>query len=279
MVRDTGDNNMTTCRFIYRRANGSYLAGDRCPESATESHHTVCKRHRKVLRLSSAMEGEQHDIVDNSFPRIFTDEEERACVDEARRRTSPEGLVMRSCVVCGRLHIGKNLLYVTEKELLKWRHLLCMSNYYAGVPVGQFMYGGPHTGLDCMVLDRLGFMNANEVVDGSPLMLRVCRTCNSSLAGGRLPDLALANGLWTGAGSVPELDGLSWIEEKLIARCHLSIQIQKCREVKQWHIDAFHPQRQLRGNITTFPVDPTVSLNRLPLSGRDMVGLIKVVFM
>jgi hypothetical protein len=186
---------MSTCRFIYRWANGSYLTGERCHESPTESHHTVCKRHRKVLWLSGLTVGAEQDIVDNSFPCIFTDEEERVCVDEARRQTSPEGLVMRSCVVCGCLHSGKNLLYVTEKELLKRRHLLCLSNYYAGVPVGQFMYGGPHTGLDGMVLDRLGFMNDNEVVDGSPLMLRVCRTCNSSLAGERLPDLTLANGL------------------------------------------------------------------------------------
>jgi hypothetical protein len=80
-------------------------------------------------------------------------------------------------------------------------------------------------------------------------------------------------------GAIPELTELSWIEEKLIARCHLSIQIQKCREVKQWHIDSFHPQRKLHGNISTFPVDPTVTLNRLPLSGGDVVGLVKVVFM
>jgi hypothetical protein len=82
-----------------------------------------------------------------------------------------------------------------------------------------------------------------------------------------------------GVGDVPELSGLSWIEEKLIARCHVSIQIQKCREVRQWHIDGFRSQRKLKGNISTFPVSPTVMLNRLPLSGEDVTGLVKVVFM
>jgi hypothetical protein len=103
--------------------------------------------------------------------------------------------------------------------------------------------------------------------------------CRSSLAKYKLPDLALANGLWTGVGEIPELSGLSWIEEKLIARCHVSIQIQKCREVKVWHIDGFQSQRRLKGNISTFPVSPTSLLYKLPLSGEAITGLVKVVFM
>src|SRR5436190_18839451 len=82
-----------------------------------------------------------------------------------------------------------------------------------------------------------------------------------------------------GVGAVPELSGMTWIEEKTISMCHMSIQIQKCREVKQWHIDGFYPQRKIKGNISTFPIDPTVTLKKLPISGKELVGLVKVVFM
>ena len=216
--------------------------------------------------------------VDHSFPRIMTDAEEKEWVDEARRRTSPDACIMRSCVVCGRLMIKADLVYQSEKELMKSKHLLGASAYYEAVPLRHFLYGGAHSGLDGMVLDRMGFLHAGEVVVASPLMVRLCKTCDANLMAGRLPDLALANGLWSGIGAVPELCGLSWIEEKLIARCHVSVQIQKCRQIKQWYIDGFHPQRKLHGNITTFPMEPTVALNRLPLSGSDMVGLVKVIF-
>ena len=96
--------------------------------------------------------------------------------------------------------------------------------------------------MDGLVLDRLGFLRADEVAEGSPLMVRVCKTCEKGLSKHNLPYLALENGLWTGVGAVRELSGMTWIEEKMISMCHVSIQIQKCREVKQWHMDGFHPQ-------------------------------------
>jgi hypothetical protein len=133
--------------------------------------------------------------------------------------------------------------------------------------------------LNGLVLDKLGFLSDEEVAEGAPLMLRVCLVCDRSLAKNRVPDLALVNGFRTGVGDVLDLSGLSWIEEKLIARCHVSIQIQKCREVKQWHIDGFRSQRRLKGNISTFPVSPTTMSNKLPLSGEDVTGLVKDIFM
>lgn len=218
-------------------------------------------------------------IINNSFPRIQTDAEERMCVDEVRRRTSPENVMLRSCVVCGRLHGRSDLIYMMEKELLASKDLLHAGSYYDNVPCHHFEYGGAHVGMDGLVLDRLGFLRADEVVEGSPLMVRVCKTCEKGLSKRKLPDLALANGLWTGVGAVRELNGMTWIEEKTISMCHVSIQIQKCREVKQWHMDGFHPQRKIKGNISTFPVDPTVTLKKLPISGKELVGLVKVVFM
>ena len=75
------------------------------------------------------------------------------------------------------------------------------------------------------------------------------------------------------------LSDLTWVEEKLIARVHVSIQILICREPRKWRADKFYPQRMLKGNMSTFPIDPTVLLNKLPLRGEDVAGLVKVVFM
>jgi len=173
----------------------------------------------------------------------------------------------------------KDLSYQTAQELLRFKELLCGSNYYEAIPTGHFIYKGAHHELNGLILDEAGFLSEEEVSEGTPLMVRICKTCHNTLAKYKVPDLALANGLWTGVGDVPELQDLSWIEEKLIARCHVSIQIQKCREVKLWRIDAFQSQRRLKGNISTFPVSPTSILNKLPLNSDAITGLVKVVFM
>ena len=69
------------------------------------------------------------------------------------------------------------------------------------------------------------------------------------------------------------------MEEKLISRIHVSCQIQKCRFVKHWGIDQFYPQSRIKGHIFTYPMDPTLILNRLPISAKHLCGLVKIVFM
>jgi hypothetical protein len=68
--------------------------------------------------------------------------------------------------------------------------------------------------LDGLVLDRVGFFTAREreIVEGSPFVGTTCRSCHETLKKSKLPKYALANRLWMGAGQVPELDGLTWIE-------------------------------------------------------------------
>ena len=96
--------------------------------------------------------------IGNSFPRIQTDAEQRMCVDEVRRRTSPENVMLRSCVVCGRLHGRSDLIYMMERELLASRDLLNVGSYYDNVACHHFEYRGAHVGMDGLVLDRLGFL-------------------------------------------------------------------------------------------------------------------------
>jgi len=94
-----------------------------------------------------------------------------------------------------------------------------------------------------------------------------------------IPDYALGDGLWTGIDVPTALNNLTWIEEKLIARVHISVQIQKCRSFHAAAADGFHPQRQVKGHILTYPIEPATVLHCLPLAPSQLVGLIKVVFL
>jgi hypothetical protein len=170
---------------------------------------------------------------------------------------------------------------VTEQELLGAWHLLRRPSCYKHVPDFHFQYKVGHLRLDGLVLDAEGLVevNENEEFDGAPLMARICTECSGRLQKNQLPGHALANSLWTGAGLVKELSDLTWAEEKLVCRIHASVQVQKCRQVRNWRWDAFYPQPKVKGHIISYPVDPSIVLKRLPLKPEGLVKLVKVVFM
>lgn len=157
-------------------------------------------------------------------------------MDEAHRRTSPEANINGCCVVCGRLKELKDLSIVTEQELLRTRHLLWRGSCYKHIPDFHFQYKVGHSRLDGLVLDPEGLVevNENEGFDGAPLMVRMCTECREWLRKNQLSGHALANSLWTGAGLVKELSDLIWAEEKLVCCIHVSVQVQKCRSVRNW---------------------------------------------
>jgi len=174
-----------------------------------------------------------------------------------------------------------SLCIVTEHQLLQARHLLRRQTSYGHVPDFHFQYKVGHSRLDGLVLDPEGLVevDANEGYDGAPLMARMCTECRESLRKNKLPTHALANSLWTGAGLVKELSDLTWAEEKLVCCIHVSVQVQKCRPIRNWRWDAFHPQPKVKGHIFTYPADPSVVLKRLPMKPEGLVNLVKVVFM
>jgi hypothetical protein len=110
---------MHQCQFVYKYGEGSNRSGrgGRCEREGTYRQGTLCKLHRnRKVRFGNIIETScDKTSVESSFPRIFTDEEERNWVDEARRRTSPEANVNGCCVVCGRLKELNDLSIVTEQ--------------------------------------------------------------------------------------------------------------------------------------------------------------------
>jgi Domain of unknown function (DUF6570) len=274
---------MARCQFVYLRRRGSItVEGGQCEREAYFVNSTLCQLHhnKKNVISDERRKVKEDGSVSNAFPRTYTDEEMRDWVDEARRLTSPEHNGRRGCIVCGRLFRDNAMMAVTCSELKKLKELSqsFVSTYYSNVDASHFRYSVALPELDGLPLDRSGFLNAEELTAGSPFIGKACDSCRQAVKAGKVPNMALANGLWSGAGRVPELADLTWIEEKLIARVHVSIQLQKCRVFHKWRLDGFYPQGQLRGHILSFPVDPTVVLDHLPLAPEKLCGLVKVVF-
>jgi hypothetical protein len=179
-----------------------------------------------------------------------------------RRRMSSEANVNGCCVVCGKLMDMESLSLVTEYNLLQAQQLLRRRDCYKHVPDCRFEYGVGHSRPDGLVLDPEGFvkLEEGEGMDGAPVAARMCGRCRTHLCKNKLPPEVLANSLWTGAGMVKELLDLSWVEEKLISCVHVSVQVQKCRPVRNWKWDSFYPQAKVKGHIITYPADPGIVL-------------------
>ena len=225
---------MRQCQFVYQDGRQSnHIGGSRCKKEAKYRAGMLCQLHRRRKTGVNGI-GLEGGKQDHSFPRLFTHEEERRWVDEARKRTSPAENMRATCVVCGRLTEHQDVVIVTEFGLLRARHLLRRPDCYKHVPDSEFMYGVGYSRVEGLVLNQEGFLKEDEIAYGTPIMARMCKACHDVLHKDKLPVEALANCLWMGAGQVDALSGLTWVEEKLISRVHVSVQVQKCRILRNW---------------------------------------------
>lgn len=276
---------MNQCTFIYSRRQACFVRGSRCTNVASHFNHDLCEVHRRTEinqfgRANEVLEelSQGPSSSKDNFPRIYTPEEERIWVTEARRRTSPEANIRRSCLVCGIIYKKTDLRIIETAELVRYGDLLTSSGCYGEIPEYMFQYDS-HSELNGMVIDPNGFVKESDgFMNGGGAY--ICGICWDHVEKNKLPSLALANGLWTGAGVLFALVGgpITWLEEKALARVHVSVQVMKCRLLPQWRVDKFYPQRKLRGNIITFPMDPTAVLQRLPIAPTILRDLVKVVF-
>ena len=291
---------MARCQFIYLRTRDNHIEGGQCDEEATHSYHTLCLNHRyawrqrRIHRERLQSESESgYDIPnpsitsggdpdsDQGFPRQCSDDEIQEWVDEARAKTDPMKCWRRGCVICGRNTVDGDMVGITVGDLIKLKELLkdLLPGLEQSVPAGVFEYKGVLSAINGLPFDQNGLLTSEELIHGAPVVAKGCMACYKAIQNGTIPDHALGNGLWTGIDAGTPLSDLTWIEEKLIARVHVSVQIQKCRSFRAAVADGFHPQRQIKGHILTYPMEPGTVLRQLPLSPNRLIGLIKVVFL
>ncbi len=128
--------------------------------------------------------------------------------------------------------------------------------------------------LRSVMLDPHGITFSN---DGDGYSADLCSECHRYLKRGRLPPLALANGMYLG-GEVPEpLRGLTFIEEAVIARHRAKSCIVQLKDDD----DGFYKpntQRGFRGHIIVYPQRPDNLASILPPAVEDIVTPICIVF-
>src|SRR5436190_22636025 len=87
----------------------------------------------------------------------------------------------------------------------------------------------------------------------------------------RLPTPSLANYRWV--GTVPEeLQGLTWLEELLVARAHLVGRVIRLEERKTTSYFT------LKGHTILLPQDTTRLVDLLPISPSSLPEVVKVVW-
>jgi hypothetical protein len=154
-----------------------------------------------------------------------------------------------------------------------------LPSFLEGVDPSYLRYKGLLSAVDGLPIDGNGLLSAEELVEGTPVVARGCKACCIAIKKATIPEHALGNCLWTGIEAQTPLSELTWIEEKLIARLHVSVQIQKCRSFIAASADGFHSQRQVKRHVLTYPMEPAAVLRRLPLCPSQLTGLIKVFFL
>jgi hypothetical protein len=113
------------------------------------------------------------------------------------------------------------------------------------------------------------------IVDTAPTdtqrCLLICRTCMTHLEHERPPRDSLANYRWIGAVP-PELQDITWIEELLIARAHLTGQIVRLQNRNA------SSHFSLKGHVILLPQDTTELLDILPRPPSSLPDIIRVVW-
>jgi hypothetical protein len=99
----------------------------------------------------------------------------------------------------------------------------------------------------------------------------ICDTCKSSLDKRFRPRESLANYRWIGSVP-PELEGLTWIEELLIARAHLTGRIVR---LQNRNVSSHFG---LKGHVILLPQDTTELLDILPRPSSSLPDIVRVVW-
>ena len=110
-----------------------------------------------------------------------------------------------------------------------------------------------------------------EAIDRSNGRIALCVTCFKQLENDCKPAEALANFRWIGPVP-PELQGLSWIEEMLIARAHV---VGKVIRFQDRSVNGY---ASLKGHIVVLPQDTTTLLAKLPLSPASLKDIVFLVW-
>jgi len=133
------------------------------------------------------------------------------------------------CCICGCLSsefrpYSSNILQHLQEQLSSNRLL-------PHIPSDQFFYSDSGN-LNGLVLAHQGVLKITDTSSeyiGYIADVVLCTSCHALTTENKLPLCALVASNWTAGIRPATLDGLTWAEELIIARIHVSVYVQKCR--------------------------------------------------
>jgi hypothetical protein len=130
----------------------------------------------------------------------------------------------------------------------------------------EFSYSSVNPFLDSreLMIDPLS-------VDSDGLNLYICHSCLLGLQSGKQPIESLANYRWINPSQPHELQDLTWLEERLVARGYLSAMILRLEKRAMNHYG-------LKGHVIVLPQETTQLTNLLPRVPATLAASIKVVW-
>jgi uncharacterized protein YlaI len=123
------------------------------------------------------------------------------------------------------------------------------------------------------LLDRNRIFIDKLAITGSDQRLYLCRSCHSRLSKDQQPRESLANFRFVRPTVPEELQGLTWIEELLIARVHVNGRI--CRLGERHNASSSFG---IKGHVVFLPQDTSRLLDLLPMSPASLPEVVKVVW-
>ena len=190
-----------------------------------------------------------NDNIGISFPpKPASKDLEHAIIRDACRRMDPENFEEVGCAVCGELELRKNTSRLKGVKnllnILEAPGVTRMERKLDGSPIRE--YKGPVLDYGCS---------------------SVCNGCRGDIRRGKVPRLALSNGLWLGA--VPNvLKSLSFVEKLLVARVR-----HTCAFVK-----VASGMRKMKANIVAFESPIPKIYNILPPPRQDLDEVLAILF-
>ena len=210
--------------------------------SKAEVSNARLRKHRQMKQQIPAPSAE--DFPPSPLSSALRD----TIITSACKKMSPDKFEEGGCAVCGELKPSHELSRL--KSIKNQLQVLCA----AGVTrVERKKNADPIREFTGPVLDY----NCN----------RVCDSCRASLRKGKVPRLALANGLWL--GNVPtELKSLRFVEKMLVARVR-----HTCAYVK-----VASGMRKMKANIVAFESPTPKVYDMLPPPREDMDDVLAILF-
>ena len=160
----------------------------------------------------------------------------KECVSAFINRTSNKALCHPTCAVCAADGLKNNTRNIPVDDMVNKQLLQ--------PPIAH----NSHQLTDGMLLEQAGVMD-----DKRGQMLTVCAVCEKDIRAGKVPKLALANGMWL--GKVPmELQVLTFPECVLVTKCfpaaYMVKLLLKKKGAKTW--SSLGCNTGMKGNVSTY---------------------------